>query len=81
MVKYLYVMDDLKIKSYDRIHDASHSWLEVPVEDVRDAAGVWDNITMYSPLKRRKFYLEEDCDMYTFYKVMTDKGDTVNITD
>jgi len=80
MVKYLHVMDDLKTKSYYRIYDASHSWLEVPIKDVRDAAGVWDKITTYSPLKRHKFYLEEDCDLYTFYKAMTDKGYTINIT-
>ncbi|NBU04465.1 MAG: hypothetical protein EBT60_09260 [Bacteroidetes bacterium] len=53
----------------------------MPIKDVRDIAGVWDNITNYSPLKRHKFYLEEDCDMYTFYKAMKDKGYTININD
>jgi hypothetical protein len=51
------------IRNYVRIHDPGHSWLEVPAKDVRDAAGVWDSITAYSPLKRHKFYLEEDCDV------------------
>ena len=72
--------NDNKVRTYRRIHDPGHSWLEVPIKDVRDVAGVWDDITAYSPLKRHKFYLEEDCDMYTFYKAMTDKGYTINIT-
>lgn len=73
--------NDNKIRNYIRIHDPGHSWLEVPVKDVRDAAGVWDEITAYSPLKRHKFYLEEDCDMGTFYKAMIDNGYTVIIDD
>ena len=73
-----YSYDD-KIRDYDRIYDPGHSWLEVPIKDVRDVAGVWDNITMYSPLKRHKFYLEEDCDMGTFYNAMIQKGYTINI--
>ena len=51
--------NDNKIRNYIRIHDPGHSWLEVPAKDVRDAAGVWDAITAYSPLKRHKFYLED----------------------
>ena len=72
--------NDTMIRNYVRIHDPGHSWLEVPAKDVRDAAGVWDSITAYSPLKRHKFYLEEDCDLYTFYQAMTKlKGYTINI--
>ena len=37
--------NDNKIRNYTRIYDPGHSWLEVPIKDVRDAAGVWDNIT------------------------------------
>lgn len=70
---------DNKTCTYLRIYDPGHSWLKVPVEDVRDIAGVFDDITAYSPIKRRFFYLEEDCDMYTFYKAMIDKGYTVNM--
>jgi hypothetical protein len=71
--------NDTKIRNYTRIYDASHSWLEVPIKDVR-TSGTYTEITAYSPLKRHKFYLEEDCDLYTFYKAMTDKGYTINIT-
>jgi hypothetical protein len=73
--------NDTMIRNYVRIHDPGHSWLEVPAKDVRDAAGVWDSITAYSPIKGGKMYLEEDCDMYTFYKAMKDNGYTINITD
>lgn len=72
--------NDNKIRNYERIYDPGHSWLEVPIKDVRDIAGVWDDITTYSPLKRHKFYLEEDCDMGTFYNAMIQKGYTINIT-
>ena len=71
--------NDTMTRNYLRIHDPGHSWLKVPIKDVRDIAGVFDNITAYSPLKRGFFYLEEDCDMYTFYKAMIGKGFTVNI--
>ena len=73
--------NDTKVRNYTRIHDPGHSWLEVPIKDVRDIAGVWDDITAYSPLKRHKFYLEEDCDMGLFYNAMIKKGYTINITD
>ena len=68
------------VYEYRRIEGPGHSWLEVPVEDVRDLAGVFDEISAYSPIKRRKFYLEEDCDLYTFYKAMEQKGYTVKMT-
>ena len=66
-------------KTYHRICDPGHSWLEVPIEDVRDLAGVFDEITNFSPLKKRKLYLEEDCDLDTFFMAMRNKGYTVNM--
>jgi len=71
--------NDNKIRNYTRIYDPGHSWLEVPIKDVRDS-GIYNKITAYSPIKGGMMYLEEDCDMYTFYKAMTDKGYTINIT-
>ena len=66
-------------KTYQRICDPGHSWLKVPVEDVRDLAGVFDEITNYSPIKKRQCYLEEDCDLDTFFVAMRNKGYTVNM--
>ena len=63
--------------TFNRIEDPGHSWLEVPVKMVRDIAGVFDQITDYSPIAKGNWYLEEDCDLYTFYKAMTDKGYTI----
>ncbi len=63
--------------TFNRIEDPGHSWLEVPVKMVRDIAGVFDQITDYSPIVKGNWYLEEDCDLYTFYKAMTDKGYTI----
>lgn len=71
--------NDTMVRNYTRIYDTGHSWLEVPIKDVR-TSGTYTNITPYSPLRGGKMYLEEDCDLYTFYKAMTDKGYTVNIT-
>ena len=72
--------NDTMIRNYVRIYDPGHSWLEVPIRDVR-AAGVYGKITQYSYIKGGKQYLEEDIDMYTFYKAMIDKGYTINIAD
>ena len=71
--------NDTMVRNYTRIYDPGHSWLEVPIKDVRDS-GVYNKITAYSPIKGGMMYLEEDCDLYTFYKAMIDKGYTVNIT-
>jgi len=62
-----------KIRCYDRIYDPGHSWLEVPISDVR-ISGVYDSITAYSPKIDDVMYLEEDCDLATFYNAMTSKG-------
>ena len=71
--------NDTMVREYDRIYDPGHSWLEVPIKDVRDS-GVYGKITAYSPIKGGKMYLEEDCDLYTFYQAMTKlKGYTINI--
>jgi hypothetical protein len=72
--------NDTMVRNYTRIYDPGHSWLQVPIRDVR-GAGVYNKITPYSPIKGGKMYLEEDCDLYTLYKAMTDKGYTVNITE
>ena len=69
--------NDTMIRNYTRIYDTDHSWLEVPVKDV-GISGV--NITPYSPIKGGKMYLEEDCDLYTFYDAMKQIGYTINIT-
>ena len=37
-------------------------------------------ISQYSKQLDNKVFLEEDCDLYTFYKAMIDKGYTINIT-
>ena len=70
--------NDTKIRNYTRIYDPGHSWLEVPIKDVR-TSGSYTEITAYSRIKGGKMYLEEDCDLYTFYKAMSDKGYTINI--
>lgn len=70
--------NDTKIRNYTRIYDPGHSWLEVPIKDVR-TSGTYTEITAYSRIKGGKMYLEEDCDLYTFYKAMADKGYTINI--
>ena len=65
-------------REYTRIEDPGHSWLEVPIKDVHEA-GVYDSITEYSPIKRGRIYLEEDCDLYTFYTAMQRKGIAVKM--
>lgn len=67
------------IRNYTRIYDWGHSWLEVPIKDV-GISGTYTNITPYSPIKGGNMYLEEDCDLYTFYDAMKQIGYTINIT-
>jgi CTP:phosphocholine cytidylyltransferase-like protein len=66
------------VREYNRIEDPGHSWLEVPIKDVREA-GVEDQITPYSYIKDGKMYLEEDCDLDTFYNAMVKKGITIKM--
>jgi hypothetical protein len=54
-------------REYVRIHDPGHSWLAVPVHDVM-AVDALDHITVYSPQRNGMIYLEEDCDLHTFYQ-------------
>ncbi len=63
------IVENIKLARYDRIEDPGHSWLEVPISDVRKI-GVLDKITAYSPKKAGFIYLEEDCDMFTFVDAM-----------
>ena len=67
------------IRHYIRIYDPGHSWLKVPVRDVRDS-GVFNKITKCSYIKGKYQYLEEDCDLYTFHTAMIGKGYTIDIT-
>jgi hypothetical protein len=71
--------NDTMIRNYDRFYDPGHSWLEVPIKDVR-TSGTYTKITHYSPIKNDKIYLEEDCDLYTVVSALQNKGYTVNIT-
>jgi hypothetical protein len=54
-------------KSYTRFADPGHSWLMVPMADLRDV-GVADKITPYSYISsdEKTAYLEEDLDLWTF---------------
>lgn len=68
----------MKRRQYKRIEDPGHSWLEVPIKDVK-SAGVLDKITEFSPVKNKKMYLEEDCDMSPFLDALEAKGIVVDI--
>lgn len=72
------IVENIKLARYDRIEDPGHSWLEVPISDVRKI-GVLDKITAYSPKKAGFIYLEEDCDMFTFVDAMKSKGYSVEM--
>lgn len=72
------IVENIKLARYDRIEDPGHSWLEVPICDVRKI-GVLDKITPYSPKNADFIYLEEDCDMFTFVDAMKSKGYSVEM--
>ncbi len=67
-------MTDNKEKIYTLIEDSMcHQWYVVPVEDVYES-GVYDRISLYSPQRNGKIYLEENFDFNMFYNAMIDKG-------
>jgi len=61
-------------------HDASHGWLEVPIETIK-ALGVADKITGFSYKKDGNAYLEEDYDAGLFLKAAEAEGLEVEITE
>ena len=71
--------NDTMIRNYDRFYDPGHSWLEVPIKDVL-TTDTYTKITLYSPIKNDKIYLEEDFDLYTVVSALQNKGYTINIT-
>ena len=64
----------LTMKTYKFIEDPGHGWLEVPRQEI-DSLGIAAKITPYSYQKGEMVYLEEDCDMFTFYQAKKDKGE------
>jgi hypothetical protein len=67
-------------RTYLRIYDPGHSWLIVPREELVEA-GVLNKITPYSPHTGELYYLEEDCDMWTFVESLKASGVEVLIED
>jgi hypothetical protein len=56
----------MKVKIY-RLHtDPGHGWLAVKRKEL-DELGIADKITPYSYVKGQSVYLEEDCDLSTFF--------------
>ena len=53
--------------------DPSHGWLKVPMSLLREL-GIANQITPYSYRRGNDAYLEEDCDVATFIKVMAGVG-------
>ena len=63
-------MNENAVRTY--YHDAGHGWLEVPVADLLEL-GVADKISSCSYVNNGMAYLEEDCDVGTYYKAFEDK--------
>ena len=57
----------MKIKQvFDVYEDAGHAWMKVK-KDLLHKMGIADKITAYSYERGEYAYLEEDCDLTTFY--------------
>ena len=61
-----------KAKTYKLHTDPGHGWLAVSIKELQDL-GIADKITRYSYTKGRMAYLEEDCDLATFFKAYNAK--------
>lgn len=58
-------------------HDPGHGWLQVPVSKLVEL-GITDKITSYSYITKDLSYafLEEDCDIQTFYNALGKRPDS-----
>lgn len=57
----------MKVKQvFDAYADAGHAWVKVK-KDILHKIGIADKITTYSYQRGEYAYLEEDCDLTTFY--------------
>lgn len=65
--------DDLNDgRKYTFHHDAGHGWLEVNRTDL-EALNITTRITPYSYQKGKKVFLEEDCDLSTFFQAYEER--------
>ena len=53
--------------------DPGHGWVEVP-RSLLHELGIADKITSYSYQRGEDVFLEEDCDLGTFYRAMEKAG-------
>ena len=56
-----------KLPNYIYFQDPGHGWLRVPLKTIQDLKL---KVSSYSYQKGRYVYLEEDCDMSEFFKVV-----------
>lgn len=61
------------MKTYTIHSDPGHAWLEVPKAEL-EALGIADKITPFSYMQGSTAYLEEDCDLSTFFNAMKAAG-------
>jgi hypothetical protein len=54
------------MRTYKLHTDPGHGWLAVSIKELNEL-GIADKITGYSYVKGRMAYLEEDCDLATFF--------------
>lgn len=59
--------------------DPGHGWGKVPLKTLKEL-GIEHKITSYSYVRGAYAYLEEDCDMSTFYEALKAKGLTLKVT-
>ena len=57
----------MKNRCYRFCSDAGHGWMVVPLKEIKKL-GLTDKITQYSYIRGSNAYLEEDCDVTTFFK-------------
>ena len=60
------------IKVFDFYADAGHGWCKVS-KQLLNELNIADKITHYSYQRNDYAYLEEDCDLSTFYNAYKDK--------
>lgn len=68
------------IRSFHRVQDPGHSWLKVPVAELK-RLGIESNISSHSYIRNGVAYLEEDVDAWIFLDARNAEKEPLKIKD
>ena len=64
------------MKTFTMHSDPGHGWLEVSIQEARQALLDTSDFSQFSFMRGEKLYLEEDCDLSRLIGALTERGIT-----